>query len=46
MIANTYGSDRSDEELARERAAIELNRTVAASDGDTPVGRAAVTLGR
>ncbi|MFE3772168.1 GNAT family N-acetyltransferase [Streptomyces sp. NPDC059122] len=42
MIANTYGSDRSDEELARERAAIELNRTVAALDGDTPVGGAAI----
>ncbi|MEU6331825.1 GNAT family N-acetyltransferase [Streptomyces sp. NPDC047049] len=42
VIANTYGSDRSDEELAHERATIELDRTIAAFDGDTPVGGAAI----
>ncbi|WP_235618125.1 GNAT family N-acetyltransferase [Streptomyces sp. CB02400] len=42
MIANTYGSDRSDEELARERAAIELDRTIAAFDGGMPVGGTAI----
>lgn len=42
MIANTYGGDRSDEDLARERATIELNRTIAAFDGDTPVGGTAI----
>ncbi|MEU9125554.1 GNAT family N-acetyltransferase [Streptomyces sp. NPDC048506] len=41
VIANTYGSDRTDEELALERASIELERTIAAFDGGTPVGGAA-----
>jgi len=42
MIANTYGSDRSDEDLAHERAVIELDRTIAAFDGNTPVGGTAI----
>ncbi|MEU0212253.1 GNAT family N-acetyltransferase [Streptomyces canus] len=42
MIANAYGSDWSDEELAHMRAAIELDRTIAAFDGNTPVGGAAL----
>ncbi len=42
MIANTYGSDLSDEDLALERAVIELDRTIAAFDGDTPVGGTAI----
>lgn len=41
-IANTYGSDLSDEELARARAAIELDRTIAAFDGNIPVGGTAI----
>ncbi|MGW7486655.1 GNAT family N-acetyltransferase [Streptomyces sp. NPDC054786] len=44
MVSNTYGEDRSDEELATERATIELDRTIAAFDGSTPVaGTAAYT---
>ncbi|MEU5541900.1 GNAT family N-acetyltransferase [Streptomyces sioyaensis] len=44
VIANTYGDDRSDEEIARERATVELDRTLAAFDGDLPVaGTAAYT---
>ncbi|MFE2225444.1 GNAT family N-acetyltransferase [Streptomyces kronopolitis] len=44
VIADTYGEDRSDEDLARERDAVELDRTLAAFDGDTPVaGTAACT---
>ncbi|WP_019067342.1 GNAT family N-acetyltransferase [Streptomyces hokutonensis] len=42
MIANAYGSDWSDEELAHIRAAIELDRTIAAFDRNTPVGGAAL----
>lgn len=42
MIADTYGSDRSDEDLAHERATIGLDRTIAAFDGNTPVGGTAV----
>ncbi|MGY5125406.1 GNAT family N-acetyltransferase [Streptomyces nigrescens] len=38
VIANTYGDDRSDEDLAHERAIIELDRTIGAFDGDRPVG--------
>ncbi|MEV7908486.1 GNAT family N-acetyltransferase, partial [Streptomyces anulatus] len=41
VIADTYGDDLSDEQLARERATIELDRTIAAFDDDTPVGGAA-----
>jgi predicted acetyltransferase len=41
MVANTYGDDRSDAELATERAAIELDRTIAAFDDGTPVAGAA-----
>ena len=41
MVADTYGSDLSDEQLARERAATELPRTIAAFDGPAPVGGAA-----
>ncbi|SHF89574.1 GNAT family N-acetyltransferase [Streptoalloteichus hindustanus] len=42
MIADTYGIDRSDAELAHERATIEWDRTLAAFDGDVPVGGAAI----
>ncbi|AWW43393.1 GNAT family N-acetyltransferase [Streptomyces cadmiisoli] len=42
MIADTYGNDLSDEDLTRERAAVELDRTIAAFDGHTPVGGAAI----
>jgi predicted acetyltransferase len=42
MIANTYGIDRSDEDLVRERAGLELERTIAAFDEDIPVGGAAI----
>ncbi|MEV6567924.1 GNAT family N-acetyltransferase [Streptomyces kronopolitis] len=41
VIADTYGEDRSDEDLARERDSVELDRTLAAFDGDTPVAGAA-----
>lgn len=41
MVSDTYGSDLSDEELAHERAATELHRTIAAFDGPAPVGGAA-----
>ncbi|MGW0831396.1 hypothetical protein [Streptomyces prunicolor] len=37
MVADTYGSDLSDEQLAHERAATELPRTIAAFDGPVPV---------
>lgn len=42
MIGDTYGVDRSDEELANQRAATDLDRTVAAFDGDAPVSGASV----
>ena len=42
MIADTYGVDRSEAELADQRAATDLERTVAAFDEDTPVGGASV----
>ncbi|WP_232534920.1 GNAT family N-acetyltransferase [Nocardia terpenica] len=42
MIADTYGMDRSDEELAYQRAATDLARTVAAFDGTVPVAGASV----
>jgi predicted acetyltransferase len=42
MIANTYGNDRSAEDLVRQRATIELDRTIGAFDGDTPVGGAGI----
>jgi len=42
MIADTYGADRTAEEIANQRAATALDRTVAAFDGDTPVGGASV----
>ena len=38
MVADTYGSDLSDEQVAHERAATELPRTIAAFDGPAPVG--------
>ncbi|MFG2783864.1 GNAT family N-acetyltransferase [Streptomyces prunicolor] len=37
MVADTYGSDLSDEQVAHERAATELPRTIAAFDGPVPV---------
>lgn len=42
MIADTYGMDRSEQELADQRAATQLERTVAAFDGDVPVAGASV----
>lgn len=42
MIADTYGVDRSDQELANQRAATELERTVAAFDDGAPVAGASV----
>jgi predicted acetyltransferase len=42
MIANTYGQDRRDADLENERSTIELDRTIAAFDGDSPVGGAAI----
>lgn len=38
MVADTYGSDLSDEQLAHERASTELPRTIGAFDGPAPVG--------
>lgn len=37
-IADSYGEDRTAATLAAERAVIELDRTIGAFDGDTPVG--------
>ncbi|MGK5642296.1 GNAT family N-acetyltransferase [Streptomyces sp. URMC 126] len=42
MIADTYGIDRSEEELAAQRAATDLARTLAVFDGDEPVAGASV----
>ncbi|WP_368396510.1 GNAT family N-acetyltransferase [Streptomyces sclerotialus] len=42
MIAGTYGTDRSEEELADQRAATELERTLAVFDEDRPVAGASV----
>jgi predicted acetyltransferase len=42
MIADTYGVDRSEAELADQRAATDLGRTVAAFDGGRPVAGASV----
>lgn len=42
MIADTYGMDRSEEELAYQRAATDLDRTVAAFDDKVPVAGASV----
>src|SRR5438128_12337697 len=42
MIANTYGMDRRDADLENERSTIELDRTIAAFDGDSPVAGAAI----
>ncbi|MER7133320.1 GNAT family N-acetyltransferase [Streptosporangium saharense] len=41
VITGTYGEDLSAEDLARERAAVELERTLGAFDGDVAVGGAA-----
>ncbi|QUH05622.1 GNAT family N-acetyltransferase [Saccharopolyspora erythraea] len=38
MIADTYGMDRSGEEIANQRAATDLSRTIAAFDQEVPVG--------
>lgn len=38
VIGESYGEDRSAAQLAHERAGVELDRTVAAFDGDEPVG--------
>lgn len=42
MIADTYGTDRSEREIADRRAATDLTRTIAAFDGQVPVGGASV----
>ncbi|MBB4928123.1 GNAT family N-acetyltransferase [Kitasatospora kifunensis] len=42
MIADTYGMDRTAEELADQRAATDLSRTLAAFDEDVPVAGASV----
>jgi predicted acetyltransferase len=42
MIADTYGSDRSEEELADQRAATDLARTLAVFDEGEPVAGASV----
>ncbi|MGI5517847.1 GNAT family N-acetyltransferase [Streptomyces sp. CA-106131] len=42
MIADTYGMDRSEQELADQRAATQLARTLAAFAGDVPVAGASV----
>ncbi|GAA2814078.1 GNAT family N-acetyltransferase [Saccharopolyspora taberi] len=42
MIADTYGMDRSHQEIANQRAATDLRRTIAAFDQDTPVGGASL----
>ena len=42
MIANTYGVDRRDADLENERSTIELDRTIAAFDGASPVAGAAI----
>jgi ribosomal protein S18 acetylase RimI-like enzyme len=41
-IANTYGEDRRDADLENERSIIELDRTIAAFDGNSPVAGAAI----
>ncbi|ADD44982.1 GNAT family N-acetyltransferase [Stackebrandtia nassauensis] len=38
MIADTYGQDLTDADLAIKRAATDLDRTIGAFDGPTPVG--------
>lgn len=42
MIADTYGLDRSDEEIANQRTATDLQRTIAAFDQSIPVGGASL----
>ncbi|GAA2389967.1 GNAT family N-acetyltransferase [Streptomyces glaucosporus] len=42
MIADTYGADRSEEELADQRAATDLSRTLAVFDEGQPVAGASV----
>ncbi|WP_307808136.1 GNAT family N-acetyltransferase [Streptomyces oryzae] len=42
MIADTYGMDRSEDELADQRAATDLSRTLAAFDEGVPVAGASV----
>ncbi|MEU1193935.1 GNAT family N-acetyltransferase [Streptomyces sp. NPDC005859] len=42
MIADTYGLDRSEEELAHQRAATDLARTLAVFDEGEPVAGASV----
>jgi predicted acetyltransferase len=38
MVGGSYGADRDDEAIARERADVELDRALGAFDGDEPVG--------
>ncbi|MFI8849343.1 GNAT family N-acetyltransferase [Streptomyces sp. NPDC053499] len=42
MIADTYGMDRSEEELADQRAATDLDRTLAVFDEGEPVAGASI----
>jgi predicted acetyltransferase len=42
MIGETYGVDRTDDELGNQRAATDLKRTVAVFDGGAPVAGASV----
>ncbi|MEU3552699.1 GNAT family N-acetyltransferase [Streptomyces fragilis] len=42
MIADTYGLDRSEQELADQRAATDLSRTLAAFDEGEPIAGASV----
>ena len=42
MIADTYGADRTEAELADQRAATDLARTLAAFDGTEPVAGASL----
>ncbi|MER8072272.1 GNAT family N-acetyltransferase [Streptomyces sp. NPDC094034] len=42
VIANTYGEDRVESQLTNERLTLDLDRTIGAFDGDTPIGGAAI----
>jgi predicted acetyltransferase len=42
MVGDTYGADLSDAEVAGQRAVVELDRTIGAFDGDSPVGGTAI----
>lgn len=42
MIADTYGADRCEQEITGQRAATELDRTLAAFDSGTPIAGASI----